>query len=144
MKRLVLVLAITLLALITVGCAPRIQVTSEKTIQGTPGSPGTPGNDGRDGLDGSNGRDGANGTDGRDGVDGEDGDSVTMVRFCAGQTTVYPTSFPEYGFCIGGVLYGTYWDGHQAWTAQIAPGAYRSTATGLGCNFTVTSNCGVQ
>lgn len=131
MRYLSIILLGTLLLILTTACGPRVGVVHERTIQGTPGAPG---------QDGNNGRDGENGSDGRDGTDGT---QVTMVRFCAGQSTVYPTSFPEYGFCIGNVLYGTYWDGHQAWTAAIVPGAYRSTATGLSCNFTVVANCGV-
>jgi hypothetical protein len=56
---------------------------------------------------------------------------------------VYPTRFPEVALCVGGSLYATYWDGHQAWMSHIPPGTYMSTATGLGCTFLVGPNCQV-
>lgn len=72
------------------------------------------------------------------------GSQITAVQFCAGQVEQYPTSFPEYGLCLNNTLYAVYWDGHNSWLAQVAPGNYLSTATGLQCNFTITTGCTVQ
>lgn len=80
------------------------------------------------------------GPPGSQGPPGTPGTQVSTVKFCNSPTT-YPTSFPEYGFCIDNVLYATFWDGHNAWTAQIPPGNYLSTSTGLQCNFNVTTGC---
>lgn len=90
---------------------------------------------------------GAIGPQGSQGPQGLPGQSVTTVEFCPSQgATVYPSHFPEYGLCIEGAIYGVYWDDHgrgSAWLAQIAPGTYVSTATGLACTFKVTTNCGI-
>lgn len=69
---------------------------------------------------------------------------TTTVKFCVGQTTSYPTSFPEYGLCLDNIIYGVFWDGHNAWWAQIPKGNYISTSTGLQCNFKVLDNCVIQ
>ena len=71
------------------------------------------------------------------------GSSVAPVQFCQGIQTVYPNSFPEFGLCVSGTLYGVYYDGTNAWMAQIVPGVYKSTATGLQCTFSVGNNCEV-
>ena len=86
------------------------------------------------------GKDGTNGKDGANGQDGKDGTSIEMIKFCP-QETQYPTSFPEYGFCIEGKLYATYYDKHNAWTSEIPPGLYMSTSTNAPCNFIVHDNC---
>lgn len=69
--------------------------------------------------------------------------NLTMVQFCSNYSTSYPTSFPEFGLCLNNLLYGVYWDGHNAWLAQIVPGYYLSTSTSAPCNFHVLPNCGV-
>jgi hypothetical protein len=78
------------------------------------------------------------------GQDGVDASPVTMVKFCSGYTTTYPSVFPEYGFCLSGKLYGTFFDGHNAWTGEIPSGNYPSTSTSAPCNFKVVENCGVE
>lgn len=91
--------------------------------------------------DGKDGGSGAAGNNGAPGSNGQDATPITAVKFCIGATTVYPTSFPEYGFCINGKIYATYWDGTNAWTAEVVPGYYSSTSTSAPCSFSVTANC---
>lgn len=69
--------------------------------------------------------------------------NLNMVQFCSNYNTTYPTSFPEFGICLNNLLYGVYWDGHNAWLAEIVPGYYLSTSTSAPCNFHVLTNCGV-
>lgn len=69
------------------------------------------------------------------------GYTVTAVKFCEGYTTVYPTSFPEYGFCINGKLYATFSENGAAWTTEVAVGAYISTSTSAPCSFQYLGNC---
>lgn len=161
MRNLIVIFGLLVLATISISCAGPKGDSGE---QGNVGAPGAPGNDGSIGAQGpqgntgaagpsgpagspgSNGAPGANGQNGSTGPQGpagNNGTEVTMIQFCANQATVYPTAFPEYGFCIGNNIYATYWDGHNAWTAKVIPGHYSSTATGLMCSFTVTANCGV-
>ena len=72
------------------------------------------------------------------------GNNLTVVQFCAGQITQYPTSFPEQGICAQNQLYAVFWQNNSAWLGPVPPGQYLSTATGLGCNFTVLNGCQVQ
>ena len=110
---------------------------------GPRGEPGRPGNDSN--TPGPSGADGAPGQVGPQGPAGTPGTSVVAVQFCPSVGPAsYPSRFPEVGLCIGGSLYATYWDGHQAWTTEVPPGTYRSTATGLGCTFQVLPNCRIQ
>lgn len=113
-------------------------------VRGINGTNGTNGIDGTTGTQGQAGSTGAKGDTGAQGVPGLPGTVVTAVQFCPNYTTTYPSSFPEYGVCINGSLYATYWDGHQAWTAKIVPGDYTTTATGAPCNFKVVSGCTIQ
>lgn len=85
----------------------------------------------------------SNGVDGSPGIPGLNGDNVSMVQFCTGFATSYPSTFPEFGMCIQDKLYGTYWDGINSWTSEIVPGTYMSTSTSAPCNFVVADNCGV-
>jgi hypothetical protein len=78
---------------------------------------------------------------GPQGPPGTPGSQVSMVQFCTNYNTNYPSTFPEYGFCINGILYATYWNGTDAWTAEIVPGNYESTSTSAPCNFIVYNNC---
>lgn len=94
------------------------------------------------GIAGSNGSNGIDGSQGPAGPQGAPGTSVTAVQFCSGPT-VYPSTFPEYGFCMGGKIYATYWDGHNAWSAEIVPGHYTTTTSGTNCNFNVGANCAI-
>ena len=78
---------------------------------------------------------------GPQGLPGANGSTVTMVQFCPSYNTSYPSIFPEFGMCINDILYATYWDGKNAWTAEVVPGYYESTSTSAPCNFTVSANC---
>lgn len=71
---------------------------------------------------------------------GSDATSITPVKVCANVTTVYPSSFAEYLFCLNNQLYGVYWSGTQAFWSLVPPGAYSSTSPN-GCNFTVGPSC---
>lgn len=77
------------------------------------------------------------------GPQGPPGTQVTMVQFCTNYNTNYPSTFPEYGFCVNGNLYATYWDGTDAWTSEVVPGNYESTSTSAPCNFSVSQNCAI-
>lgn len=70
-------------------------------------------------------------------------EGVEMVKLCTSVPDVYPSSFAEYAFCVGGDLYATYWTGSEAFTAKIVSGNYASTSP-QGCNFTVYPNCVVK
>lgn len=82
-----------------------------------------------------------NGAPGQQGQQGLPGTATTAVQFCPGYTTTYPSSFPEFGFCSQGSIYAVYWDGHNAWLAEVVPGYYASTSTSAPCNFHVAANC---
>lgn len=69
---------------------------------------------------------------------------VTMVQFCPGYTTTYPSTFPEFGICISGNIYAVYWDSSNSWLSEVVPGQYLSTSTSAPCTFTVLSNCQIQ
>lgn len=98
---------------------------------------------GAQGSAGSVGATGSTGASGTNGSNGTDAPPVTMVQFCSSYTTTYPSSFPEWGFCVQGHLFATYYDGSNAWTAEIVPGTYNSTSTSAPCSFVVSNNCGV-
>lgn len=113
-------------------------------IPGPDGERGLPGTNGTSGLSitGPQGPIGLSGTSGVSivgpmGPAGTPGTIVTMVQFCPG-TTVYPTSFPEYGFIINGHLYAVY-SANDGFLAEIVPGLYESNAIGNSCTFTVHS-----
>lgn len=95
---------------------------------------------------GSPGIEGDKGDIGAPGATGQAGTSITAVQFCPNAHLVYPTSFPEIGFCFNGDLYAVYWDraNLNAWLTEIPPGYYASTSTSAPCNFTVIANCGVR
>jgi|SRR5581483_6447705 len=92
-------------------------------------------------CNGSVGQTGAQGNQGRDGTDAT---PVSAVQFCAGYTTTYPSSFPEFGLCLGSDLYAVYWDGRNAWLSEVVPGYYASTSTSAPCDFTVKANCQIS
>jgi len=83
------------------------------------------------------------GAAGINGTNGVDASGVTMVQFCPGYTTTYPSVFPEFATCVSGSLYAVYWDGKNAWQAEVVPGLYESTSTSAPCNFKVGFNCSV-
>lgn len=106
---------------------------------------GLNGQQGPSGVQGSPGATGPVGQSGAMGLPGTNASLTTIVQFCPSQgSTVYPNNFPEVGECLGGNIYAVYYDGHNAWLAEIVPGTYISTATGLQCTFTVLSNCQIQ
>ena len=77
------------------------------------------------------------------GSNGAAGTLVSTVEFCPSLgATVYPSSFPEYGICIEGNIYAVYWNGSNAFMAEVVPGEYASTSP-QGCNFSVAANCSV-
>lgn len=84
---------------------------------------------------------GSNGLQGVQGVAGQNATPVSVVQFCSGYTTTYPGSFPEQAICVDNELLAVYWDGSNAWLAEIVPGYYASTSTSAPCNFTVEANC---
>jgi hypothetical protein len=83
------------------------------------------------------------------GINGTDGTSVTTEKLCADSSA----GFPEYGFVIGGSVYGVYYgyldsSGNpsnstngtlEAFMSKLTPGQYMST-NGTGCTFTVNSD----
>lgn len=102
-----------------------------------PGPSGAPGPKGDTGAKGDTGDAGPQGNAGLPGVDAT---PTIAVQFCPNYTTTYPVTFPEYGFIISSKLYATYFDGVNAWTAQIPPGVYRSTSTSAPCDFRVNED----
>lgn len=93
------------------------------------------------GDDGTVGPQGPKGDAGAAGQDGQNATPITMVQLCPDNgPTAYPASFPEFGECVGGYLYATYWTGSEAFTALIPPGQYASTSP-QGCTFTVFAGC---
>jgi hypothetical protein len=73
---------------------------------------------------------------------GQVGTQVSMVQLCTGVGS-YPSSFPEFGTCVDGKLYGVYWDHTNSWQAELYPGHYSSTSSSVSCSFTVGANCQV-
>jgi hypothetical protein len=83
----------------------------------------------------TDGTNGINGTDGINGTNGTDATPVTTVQFCPG-TPTYPSTFPEFGIIISGVMYGVY-SQNGGFLAQLPPGKYYSNGIGSTCNFTI-------
>lgn len=110
------------------------------------GDRGDVGQIGEQGQSGLNGQDGKDGEQGAQGEPGQDLANVHTVQFCIsqGSTTHTPGHFPEYGICISNKLYAVMDDSFHAWLAEIVPGTYQTTSTGLICTFTVLTNCGIQ
>lgn len=73
------------------------------------------------------------------GVQGVPGTSVTPVQFCPNSTD-YPNTFSEVGFCIGGTLYASY-SANGGFLTEIVPGNYSSDGINSSCSFTVGVNC---
>jgi hypothetical protein len=80
-----------------------------------------------------------NGSTGQSGTNGTNGTVVTPVQFCA-NTTTYPTTFSEVGFCIRGNLYAVY-SLNDGFLSEIVPGEYESDGVNSSCDFTVSANC---
>jgi hypothetical protein len=88
--------------------------------------------------------DGKDGIDGTNGVDGKDATGVYMVKFCEDQNDPSYGYFPEFGFCISGKIYATFWDDKNAFTTELSEGWYTTTSTGLKCTFYVGENCTIE
>lgn len=111
--------------------------------QGPQGNVGPQGDTGPQGPQGDQGIPGPQGSPGPTGEPGQDATPVTVVQLCPSYgPTQYPSSFPEQALCISGNLYGVYWDGSNAFLAEIVPGVYASTSPD-GCTLTVDANCQV-
>lgn len=80
------------------------------------------------------------GPQGPKGDPGAPGTVVTPIQLCAGFTPTYPSSFPEYAFCIGDKLYGVY-STNGGFMAELPPGNYRSDGVGASCVFTIEPHC---
>lgn len=111
---------------------------------GNTGSQGASGSTGSQGVQGTTGNTGNRGVMGNTGSQGQAGTSVTTVEFCKQGPTIYPSHFPEYGLCISSNIYAVYYDKQNAWLAEIVPGHYQSTSTGLQCTFNVLANCRIE
>ena len=124
---LALVLLVCLMGWANSGCGV---LTGSQGKPGVAGPQGTPGNAG------------VSGPTGPQGTPGTPAASVVPVQLCPEQgAPEYPVRFPESALCVAGKLYGVFWDGTGAWLAELPPGAYRSTATGLGCDFQIKAGC---
>lgn len=90
-------------------------------------------------TNGAPGQVGPQGIQGQPGNDGTDGIStnVAVVQFCPNQGPTTYGHFPEQGLVVDDQILAVYYDGSNAWLAVIVPGEYRTTSTGLSCNFTV-------
>lgn len=71
-------------------------------------------------------------------------DSLKLIQFCSSQGNTTYGHFPEYGICIANRLVAVYWNNKDAFLAEIVPGNYTSTSTGLKCTFQISANCGVK
>lgn len=120
------------------------QIQGPAGAKGDTGVPGAVGPQGPVGTQGAIGLPGATGPTGASGANGQDATPVLVTQFCASQGNTTYGHFPEKGLCIGNKLYGVYWDSTNAFLAEIVPGNYISTSTGLQCSFTVEANCVVH
>lgn len=85
----------------------------------------------------------SNGSDGVAGTDGVDGTSIAPIKFCPNDAPVYPSKFPEVGFCIDTKLYAVY-STKGGFLTEIPPGTYNSDAVGSSCTFVVLTDCRIQ
>lgn len=133
-------------------------------VAGVVGSQGSAGQTGATGAAGSAGSNGASGsnctvtqnddgatisctdgtsatiTDGANGHDGAAGTKITPEQFCTqGFVPTYPSSFPEYGLLIDGVVYGVY-SANGGFLAALPPGQYSSNGINASCTFTINAN----
>lgn len=144
MEKLMRFIILFLSLLVLTGCGKSVY-----TLRSIPGPSGAKGDTGMQGTPGVNGQEGAvgqPGTAGANGQDGRDASGVTTVQFCPSQGPTTHGHFPEQGLCVADKLYAVYWDkpGLNAWLAEIVPGTYGSTATGLSCTFVVSPGCVVS
>ena len=114
LKRELLLIA----ALFLVACRPATKFENSVGPQGPKGDTGAPG------LIGPVGPQGPRGT------------LIFPVKFCP-QPAVYPSTFPEYGLCIEGKMYGVY-STNGGFFAYLPSGTYSSAGVGSSCTFTIT------
>jgi len=93
-------------------------------------------------CNGATGAVGGIGPTGPQGLPGQDLTPISIVQFCP-NTTVYPATFTEVGFCISGNLYAVYSD-HGGFATYIPPGVYSSNGINSSCTFTVGDNCEIS
>lgn len=67
---------------------------------------------------------------------------LTPIQLCTGAVPSYPSTFPEYAFCINNNLYAVY-SANDGFLTILPPGSYHSNAIGSSCTFTVLANCQV-
>jgi hypothetical protein len=113
--------------------------------QGPPGAVGQRGSDGAAGPEGfgAPGVAGEEGPQGEQGPAGADGTIIKAVQFCPQYTVSYPSTFPEYGLCIEGILFAEYYAPPSSGLVPLPDGLYKTTMTGAECTFTV-SGCQVS
>lgn len=85
---------------------------------------------------GPQGVQGTAGASGAQGSAGIDATPIVPIQFCTQYTS---STYPEYGFIIGGKLYATYSNGQYAWTSYVPPGTYVSSSVPSPCHFTVNA-----
>jgi hypothetical protein len=110
-------------------------LTSCNGPRGDMGSQGIPGIQGPAGDIGPSGVNGVPGANGVVGPAGTPGTVITPVQFCPG-TSIYPTTFLEYGLCINGVIYAVY-SANDGFLVELPDGTYQSNAVGSSCDFVV-------
>jgi hypothetical protein len=153
----VYIIAIWFTVLVVMGCSKRVTDVIQEPVLTAPASPQQCANGGTavtlgttsylacNGLTGSVGAIGAAGPQGEQGATGpagEAGTQVTVVQFCPGVTSTYPSNFPEVGFCISNQLYAVY-SANDGFLTLVTPGVYSSDGINASCTFTVAANCEV-
>lgn len=87
---------------------------------------------------------GNQGASGLNGLQGSPGTTIAAIQFCPSQGPTTHNHFPEQGICINEKIIAAFWDGTNAFLAEIVPGSYTSTSTGLQCTFTIINGCNIQ
>lgn len=72
-------------------------------------------------------------------LNGTNGTVITAIQFCPG-STIYPSTFPEIGFCINNNIYAVY-SANGGFLTEVVPGNYSSDGINASCSFTVNPNC---
>lgn len=69
---------------------------------------------------------------------------ITIVQFCKGFTSTYPSIFPEVGLCINNIIYAVYYATNNVGLVALPNGNYTTTLDNAPCNFTVMDNCQIK
>lgn len=128
-----------LLSMILVSCIPKKGDPGATGLTGATGAAGPQGIQGIQGIPGTQGVQGMPGPQGIQGLPGVDPTPITIVQFCP-NTTAYPSTFSEVGFCIANNLYAVY-SANNGFLVYIPPGQYSSNGINSSCTFTVHDNC---